>query len=435
MLGTLDLTNDPYVRVQDGLTIVPPSGETNSTIVFGSADLYFNDAETLSHTVLVLGAPGGPQGGVLGSGDTLTLDNTTTLLAGTGSNVQIGGNGTLINDGLILATGTDVTENDYQFTNAGTLTLGGSENFYINGGNSFTNTGVINIGSGATLSNYFQIGFSNSGLINIAAGGTLQTNGYQTLATLGDLTGGGTLDITGTLDLQGGTLDLSPGSIYANLRLDGGTLENGTVIEDGATLGFNNQVYLDNITLDGEMQTDGASVYLLDSFVGAQTDGSLPGTIDMSPGGGLGFTATATLDHVKVISSGNGTSANGIYMSGNDQTLTLGAHAIYQQDGGVQNIQNPFYYYYDNAFVNDGSLNLSGGVMGFSGLNVTNAGTITLAAGESVSYYNYSQATETFINTGLIEGTGQFRRRHVQCFEWHHRPIRRHADRRRLPGR
>ena len=87
-----------------------------------------------------------------------------------------------------------------------------------------------------------------------ATGTAVYLRGSITLTDLGTFARtGGSITLQGTLDAEGGTIDLTQG-LFQDLRLDGGTLANATLIEGAqAALGLttNASNTLSNVTVQG----------------------------------------------------------------------------------------------------------------------------------------------------------------------------------------
>ena len=144
-----------------------------------------------------------------------------------------------------------------------------------------TNTGSITIGAGSTL--YEGDVFTNTGSITIAAGGSLVVVGTLTLPTFAGIQNDGLVEITsGVLDLQGGTLDVAPGTPFANLLLSGATIENGTIKEDGGTLTLTNAT-LDGVTVVGSLDVESTTVTVVDGLTVETAEGGA-GSITLNNG-------------------------------------------------------------------------------------------------------------------------------------------------------
>lgn len=234
----------------------------NSTLVFGAGGSYTHDAlfatgapvfDTAGNTVTYAGQlTGGGDLTVIGGG-TLILTNTTNSYSG-GTFVQDGATVEVDADSELGDTAGGVTLGDG--ASAGTLKFDAS--FDLDGGRSFT----VEAGGGAIDTNSFDTTLAQA----IAGSGDLEKRGAGTLFLTGTSGYGGTLNVTG------GTLDVS--GIYASaaVAVNGGVLtgtgEVGAVhIASGGTLQENtpgNELTVDNaLTFDSgstfEVTVDGAS--------------------------------------------------------------------------------------------------------------------------------------------------------------------------------
>ena len=144
---------------------------------------------------------------------------------------------TIVNDGSIIADGAYIQNLAANTVNNGTVYIGGPSGLYWNNYGTLTNNGVFDFASVNVGTLYNLI---NDGKINLINGGgstVLDVQGSLTLANLGTIqsVAGATLDIAGTLDLGGGTLDITPGSTLSSLQITG-ELTDGTVDPDSRNL-------------------------------------------------------------------------------------------------------------------------------------------------------------------------------------------------------
>ena len=148
---------------------------------------------------------------VLTLGPTLTIDQTGSNADLTGYDDRSGSG--IVNEGTINA----------EF-NGGTFTIGDV---------SFTNEGTINVANGDTV-DINSTSWSNSGSIDVS-GGTLNLGSSFTFAQLGTLNHtGGIVNVTGTLNDAGATLNVGTSTALGTLTLvSGGTIENGTIADRG----------------------------------------------------------------------------------------------------------------------------------------------------------------------------------------------------------
>jgi hypothetical protein len=263
----------------------------------------------------------------LGIQTSVTLDGGGTVLLSnaTGTANLIYGTGTLDNlDNIIIGSG--VIEGSLTLTNAGTIAAANGNALVLATSTAITNTGLIeDTGGGVVIESTIdggtleavlagsvltlQGGALNGVTLTTANGGMLSVNGSGTLVdpaidglvfvgnhdTLGLV---GTIDNTGTIELQAGNYATGLG-IQGNVLLQGG----GTVLLSDAT-GTGNLIYggtLDNIdnTISGAGQF-GVGANSLDLVNGTK------GVIDSNLGAGLTFDTGETVTNRGLIEATNG---------------------------------------------------------------------------------------------------------------------------------
>ncbi len=394
-LGPLNLPS--ATTITNGLTVDTAAGGHPGTIALGGnyTSYYFSNTQTLDNVTIDVTTVSGyypyiqaPNSAVL------TLGTNAVLNAGS-SPVYLDG-GTLVNKGLILASGPTFYEYLTQFTNAGTIAISNGDNF-VYSGSSFANAGVLNIGTGSEFTLNYSSAFTNTGTFAIATGGTLVVGGSLTLQQLGTVVAGvnGLVDFTGTLNLNGGTMSIAPGTAFANVEING-LIENGTIVENGGALTFGSSATLDAIHLQGSLVNTGAVAYVEGGLSVKTAAGATPGTLDLSASGsGLSFLDSETLDNVVLIGPSAGTSSY-VYNNQGTYSDTFGPHVLLLQTGGSEQIYGASA---GQAFVNQGTLSLSGGNLQDYETSFTNQGTIDFAAGESFN----DDTSGSFTNRGLIE--------------------------------
>jgi RHS repeat-associated protein len=178
-----------------------------------------------------------------GSAGTLTIGPTGSIktVAGLGGGAAIGnassGAMTLVNQGLISAA-----------ANFNTL--------FVRPAN-LTNTGTIGVKSGSTLTLVGAASWSNTGTIRVE-GGTLNMDGTLTTAALnlpGFVRTGGTVNLIGTLDNNGGILSFAD---HFNVNF-GAAIIGGTINTSGAARLFLNGGRLQGVTLAGVASVNSTS--------------------------------------------------------------------------------------------------------------------------------------------------------------------------------
>ena len=272
--GTLALPYDNALYISNGFTGGSVSGDGRGYIdlTAGADTLYIVNSETLDDVTVDFGGVGFDglwnffqyQAGV-----TLTLGTGFTLVA-SGSQPWDDALGNEYNNNSII--------------NNGTIDITGGE-LFVSGG-SFTNAGTVFVDD-ATLE-LFDTDFTNTGSITMEAGALLVMGGYVTFAGQ-DRTGsvvnnGGALEIDGTLDLSGGTMDVAPCGLFTDVVVYG-TLADGTVRLDGGSMPVLSTAALSGITWQGALAlSNGTTLSVLNGLTVQTESGGSPGYIDLTAG-------------------------------------------------------------------------------------------------------------------------------------------------------
>lgn len=264
--GPLDING--FVSVSNGLSVRSAQGQQGTIALVGTGLQYLNflDNEELNNVLLDVADT---TGGYVSDTGTLTVGATSTLTVGAPgvtANTYLPGltlsATALINDGLIsstLGSGFPIDVQTTIFVDTGTIAISGDGNAFILTAASFTNSGTVTATDGAAL--YVDVApdetFSNTGTISLDASSTLVLGGTITRAMLAEFTtADGPLAIAGTLINSGETLVIAPGTRFGDLRIgqddvsnttfpQAGTIQGGTVIDQGGSL------FLQNAVLDG----------------------------------------------------------------------------------------------------------------------------------------------------------------------------------------
>jgi hypothetical protein len=359
----INVTIDGDASADGGFVRVSGSLAVTGTFDVGNGNLGVENSGSLTSGVFTL------DGGTLGiygsSGNqTLTLGTQTTVsgLGAVGAFVGINGSaGFLVNNGQIIAnqSGQTLTINPAtHFNNSGRVQAGAD-----------ANTAVLTINALWT---------SVNGVLAID-GGTLNLGGATTTPGLnapGIERIGGTLNLTGTLDNSGFTLDLNADT--GSLQVSGGLLSGGTVNTSGGSLltfANNSNNRIAGVTINGDASAAGGFVRVSNSLDVTGTFAIGNGNLGVEGSGTIG-SGTFTLD------GGN----LGIYGTGGDQTLILGQDFTLRGRGFL------------GAFV---------GVNGTTGNLINNGTIIGSSAGQTLTI----AASTSFINVGRIQAgdanTGQ----------------------------
>ena len=164
------------------------------------------------------------------------------------------GGSTLVNDGQISITGTALDEVTH-FVNAGTITVTGSlSSPNVITASSFTRPGLDQPGHGCKCCLPSAVQYRHHRRRR-RCHARAQRDDEPWGARRHRRDPGGTLDINGTLDLGGGTLDLAAGTAFATIA-GSGQIKNGTLKFDGGTL--NGSMTLDAVTVLGPLAVGAA---------------------------------------------------------------------------------------------------------------------------------------------------------------------------------
>jgi fibronectin-binding autotransporter adhesin len=362
-----------------------------------------NSAATvnLSGSTLTLGGPIGDNGmgygftqsgaGVLALGGSSTYSGQTAVNGGTLSL----GNGASINgtSGVNLAASNTVLVFNHTDSQTFTPSVGGPGGLVQTGGmvtlaNSNTYTGATAI-TGGTLALGNPLALQNSTL-NTSGSGTLSF-GSLTAATLGGLTGPGTLALgntassavtlsvgndnanttfSGTLTGPGGLSKMGAGSLW----LSGSNSFAGTTNVSGGTLGVANAAALQNSTVNVAANTN------IVFSVSAASVGGLSGTGNLNLGTAV---LTVGANNASSYFPGSLSGGNGLTKAGNGTLIMTGMNTY----GGP-------------TVINAGTVQLGDGIVGF-GANTT-SGTFTGTNGTWQFNSNGAAYTTTPMTSGVL---------------------------------
>ena len=379
--GSGGITNTGLLEATAGNTLTINTSVTNTganiTASGAGSDVVLSGASITGGTLNASG------GGVLTPTGTVSLDNVT-LSSGTvypiATGTQTNLSGTFTNDGSVTISGGNgnnaalVLENS--LTNAGPVTLSvnptGGGSSYIEqgtGGVTLTNSGTIQ-GAGVIGNGGLTVVNGATGTIGSSgAGATLLVNGS------GGLTNSGTL-----LAGAGSTLHVSAGP-FSNFA--GTTLTGGTYNLAGGTL------QIDELgSTGGEIVTNAANIVL-----------SAPGYafLDSAGKNALSALATTAAKSSFTLAGGANFTTGGNYH--NLGTLTVGAGSTFDVAGRLTN------YSASTTTLKGGTYNLTG-TLGFSGANVvTNAAKLTLT-GSSAEILNTKTNKNGLANFSTNSSTG-----------------------------
>lgn len=389
VVGDLVLTNsNARVFIHNGLTLTGNVVLNNGGVIVFSGDQTFNTGQ-----VIFAGNFGGLQ---IAPGATLTL-GPAMVVRGRSGNIGPSSSGTvtLVNQGLISAdvAGGTITITAAQFQNLGTLECGNGGSVTLQGGSGFGNTGLIDASGGGALT--FSEPWTNGATIN-ADGVTVNLGGMFTLAQLGAFNRtGGTVNVTGTLDLEGGTLALDAAT--GPWRINGGTLQNGAVTQNGdAKLIFaaNAMNVLDGMTVQGDLELTNTSARAL-----IRNGLTLNGSVILENAGGVTFAGDQTFNTGQIVfaSSSGSSGALGIEPG---TTLTLGPAMVLRGKTGAIG-GGLFAFSGSRILINQGLIaaDVPGGILSIAPTQLENPGTLRADGAGAVLQVRVTG----FTNTGTIE--------------------------------
>lgn len=330
-------------EVAGDLVLTPAGGTLDGVTLNGSLDLMtFRASATIQNGITLNGTATLGRDALLFFSGTQTLGGTATVEF----EDQPGATNGLVasTDGMTLTIGEHITLRGGN-TDFGGTTIG--YNQFVAGG---TNTSIVNNGTiipdvagGHIVIRPRGTGtFTNHGTIDLQ-GGTLDLNGYLTPATVGNLIRtSGVINLFGTLDLEGATLNLADVGGTWNVR--GGTVQDGTINESSGALLLmtGNGGTLDGVTLNGplDMTEFRASATVKNGF-------TLNGTATMGRDALLHFEGTQTLDgQAEFIFQNVPGATNGLVAKTDNMSLTIGEHITLRggnsDEGGTTIGYNPY---------------------------------------------------------------------------------------------
>ncbi len=341
--------------------------------------LKFLGAETLNNCIVDLGATGlggasidVGQAGSGGGAPTLTLGTSVTISI-VNADASLGGSAD--EQGSVISSFATITDDSA----LNTLSLLGSD---------FVNDGRISVGNNATLA-IGASSFSNSGSIQVN-GANLSILSSLSLSALGSTSiENSHISIYGQLNEGGGTITIGTGSQWGTVSLSG-TIQDGTVCDDGGGLQATNGATLNDVTYCGTLALTNPYETLTVEGGGAFTGigGSGAGSIRLTgQGAQLVEEGDETIGNATVL-IGSSTNYNGqavpaaeLYAAAGG-TLTIASSSMVRSAGPVGVLGNATAGGWTDTVINDGTI-----------LSATTGGTIML---ESTNFQNFG---------GIITGT------------------------------
>ncbi|WP_284944528.1 Hint domain-containing protein [Acidisoma cladoniae] len=394
--GNLEVGGEGMAVVQGGLTTKSLDGTGPGTITIDGADstLLFNDTETFDNATITMGSATGlanlDAGGTVTFGSGVTIQTTTTAFF----DDSLGGEGTIVNDGTIIASAPsgELDLESPTFINNGAITATGGVKLDIQPYGTFANNGTLTVGNGSVASIQYLNAFTNTGTIAINGGGELDLDTYASALTQTQVTGG-TVEIDGLFNAEGETLNLAADSAFSTI-LNYGTLENATLLENGGTLDIGYGLFKAD-TIQGTFDVNGESTAEIQGGLTALSlDGTGPGDITIDGADStLLFNDTETFDNA-TITMGSATGLSNLDAGG---TVTFGS--------GVT-IQTSAADFFDDSLggegtiINDGTItaDATSGEMDLESPTFINNGDISVAYGTSLDIQPYG----TFANNGTL---------------------------------
>ncbi len=374
--GTLALGDNGIAIVTGGLVVNDATGTGPGVIDLtggGSATLIIGDDETIDNVTINVGSDTGF--------DALNANGASFVL---GPNVTINSVGV---NGLQLGGGAAITSN-------GTINAGVAGGQAFISSTSFTNAGALNVTGGQVLT-VQSPDFANTGTVFVDVGSEVDFQGTTIAAAQAS---GGTVDIEGTVDAGGATIDLGPNSAFANTTL-GGTLANAVINSNGGAL-IANFGTLSASTVNGTLDLgDSGLLVVTGGLTVNNAAGTGPGLIDITGDGSaaLIFADSETIDNLTInVGSNVGFDA----LNANGPTFVLGSNVVVNSVGS-----NGLQLGGGAAVTNNGRINAAvvGGIAAIDTGTFTNAGTISVAASKQV--LSVTSEDGTVVNTGLLSVT------------------------------
>lgn len=380
------------------------AGSPSSTPVTLQFDRYAHLIQTSAKVSIVdtsgsLG-PGAAEFGVAPAINALVLDGQ--LDAGTKNGTFLISAGTITANGQITVSNGDHLILGDAGLGTGAVTIGASGKISISGAGTLVQMGVsAHLDQGQVIDYLYQP-LTIAGTVTVHTGATLALQGSFNITSFGHVYNlGGTVLISGQLDLQGGTLGTT--RALGKVTLGGlGEIDNGTIDNRSGFLtvaGTLNNVKYRGAAIDAHNHTvliEGGSQIFAKDGIGL-------GTINGAPI----LVGTQTLDRLHIELDGNlgVQTVQETYFINNggggfgptDVTLTLGASVRIDHIGKISSITGASSAAFDQssagniafsyALVNDGQIvaALTGGTLTISNFdNFENKGTITISRGDTI---------------------------------------------------
>ena len=382
--GDLELTStSTRALIRNGLSL------TGSVVLGNNCAITFAGNQTFNTGQVVFAGDFGAL--AIEPGTTLTLGPAVVVRGKAGViGSVVFGTTKLINQGRIAAdvAGGTITLRPTQFENIGTLECKNGGSVTILEG-AWSNAGAISASGGGALT--LNGAWSNSGTIT-ANEATVNLGGAFTLAGLGTFNRtGGAVNLTGVLDLGGGTLALNGAT--GPWQLNNGTIKGGTVTQDaGGKLLFapNGANTLDGVSVVGDLELTNTSARAV-----IRNGLTLLGSVVLDNAGAIVFVGNQTFNTGQVVFGSN----FGSLAIEPGTTLTLGPAMVVRGKAGVIG---------GSAFgtvklINQGRIaaDVAGGTITLRPTQFENAGTLECSNGGAVTILEGAWS-----NAGAINASG-----------------------------
>lgn len=424
--GALNLTAPgAALRLQNGFAL-----HGTATIAGPGAALDFQGNQSLTSGTLLLGASVDAAAidtlaGTNGAASTLTLGAATSI-SQAGALADLGAAGDVAGSAIVAL---------------GTLSAATSGGVFAIEGGSFTNRGTLLVSNGDTLL-LAGAGYTNTGTVTIN-GAALAIDESVTLAGLGNMTlTNASVSVGGTLNDVGGTLAIGAGAAFGRISLSG-EIVGGTITDAGQGLAAAGGT-LSAVTYRGllDLSRPFQTLTIANGLALTDITGTQAGTIMLN--GAASRLLASTSETIANASIYLG-SAAGTYQGQRiaaaelaaeaGTTLTLAASTLLRSAGAVAQLGDTATGNWTDSIVNDGTVleanfggmltvgasqfvNAGGFVVGnggnacFAGVQFTNAGQISIAAGSALGFslYSYYAAPDAgadiFSNSGTVRLLG-----------------------------
>ena len=288
------------------------------------------------------------------------------------------------------------------FTNSGTLVVGGGDTFNVSGAlSNFAGTTLT--GGVYYVAGTLQFGASGSSLITNDANLTLAGNGAKLLDLGGNnlLTGFNTNAVGGTFTVAAGGSYTTPGDFSNSGTMD---LEQGSALKVAGNLNNNGIVTTNGQNLGGGANTLTVTGTLANNTGDTVTLGANNDTSDVANVGLLANSGTVTVDkgaNLNLTSAGADTNSSAIAVNGG----TLDVQAGSLTNSGILDLEQRGTLMVTGNLTNTGTLTTNTSNLGGGANTITVTGTLTNDASDTVTIGAHGDTTDT-ASVGLLANAG-----------------------------